>query len=177
MRSAETARMYVDAVGRANRVDMRRLYDAIAGERNGYPSGGYDNVGGTSDDTPTERAALAPDHAARALHDVERAVVQIRNAVETILHHEVNYLAPPRQALCAHCGAATGDRHESHCRPCKLFNIRNDRYPNLQEIVAVSETNAASGSLGGKAAAAALTAEQRSARAKKAGEARWQRAS
>lgn len=173
MRPAELARIEAETIRAISLLraagGVWQLATTISAQRTGFPAGGYDVGGGTADSSSTERAALAPDPAARALHDLDVAMGQLRTAMSTLGFLQANWLAEPRVAACAHCGESTGDRQRTHCRRCTEFVSRHGRFPTVEEMIAP----AISGRKGGQARAEKLTPEQRSKIARNAAIARW----
>lgn len=170
MRPNELAAIRTQAVRTLAAVDPHRLWLTIADQRAGYPTGGYDPIGGGSTTSSTEAAALTPDRAAAALHDLEHTMAALRRAVADLDRMWTMWTAPPRKALCDHCGQPTGDRAKTHCRRCTEHVARHGRLPTMAELVAPAEA----GRRGGHARAEALTPERRSEIARQAAAARWQ---
>lgn len=136
MRAADIAAIRLEAVRTLRAVDPRQLWLLIAEQRAGYPTGGNDPTGSRSTgSSTTETAALAPDNAARALHDLEQTMAALRRAMTDLEHLHAMWTAPPRRAMCSHCGDPTGDRHKTHCRWCTEWMSRHGRFPTVEEIV------------------------------------------
>lgn len=135
MRPAEIATLQRELVRTLKATgDWRQLALLIADQRNGYPSGGLDVPGGSSDDTPTERAALTPDRAAEALHDLDRIMRTLQRAMDDLAHMNTHWTAQSKTATCASCGDPSGDRYRTHCRWCTEWVSRHGEFPTAEEI-------------------------------------------
>jgi hypothetical protein len=136
LRPADLAAIRAEALRTLAAVDPRGLWLTIADQRNGYPSGGFDAVAGSSETSSTEAAALSPDRAAEALRQLEHDMGLLRRAVDNIGHLHTMWTAPPRRAICSNCADPTGSFTKDLCRWCATWLADTHTLPTLEQIVA-----------------------------------------